>query len=102
MTSNGCSLSVGQREVRFFSVGAIGLGVQLWALVLLLHLGVEPVVASLLAVESAVLHNFPLLWAWTWKDRPAPSLRVECAKIGAFSPEQRWNFASRSRRNRAD
>ncbi len=77
-------VSTGQRWVRFLSVGAIGLGVQLWALMLLLPLGVEPVVASLLAVEAAVLNNFPLHRAWTWKDRPAPTLGVELRRLGRF------------------
>ena len=88
MTSNGFSgaadLSAAQRWVRFLSVGAIGLAVQLWALMGLLHLGVEPVVASLLAVEAAVLNNFPLHRAWTWKDRPAPSLGVELRRLARF------------------
>ncbi len=73
-----------QRWIRFLSVGAIGLGVQLWILMFLLHLGVEPVVASLLAVEAAVLHNFPLHRAWTWKDRPAPGLGVELRRLARF------------------
>ena len=70
--------------MRFFSVGAIGLGVQLWTLLLLLHLGVEPVVASLLAVEAAVLHNFSFHRAWTWKDRPAPGLGVDLRRLARF------------------
>ncbi len=88
MTSNGYSspanLSAVQRWVRFLSVGAIGLGVQLWTLMLLLYLGVEPVVASLLAVEAAVLHNFPLHRVWTWKDRPAAGLGVELRRLARF------------------
>ena len=84
MTSNAFSPSTGHRWIRFLSVGALGLGVQLWTLLLLLHLGVEPVVASLLAVEVAVLHNFPLHRAWTWKDRPAPGLGVELRRLARF------------------
>ena len=88
MISNGFSItdnvSAVQRWVRFLSVGAIGLGVQLWALMLLLHLDVEPVLASLLAVEAAVLNNFPLHRAWTWKDRPAPTLGVELRRLARF------------------
>ena len=88
MISNGFSItenvSAVQRWARFLSVGAIGLGVQLWALMLLLHLDVEPVLASLLAVEAAVLNNFPLHRAWTWKDRPAPTLGVELRRLARF------------------
>ncbi len=83
MTSNVFSSPV-HRWMRFLSVGAIGLAVQIWTLLLLLHLGVEPVVASLLAVEAAILHNFPLHRAWTWKDRPASGLAVELRRLGRF------------------
>ncbi len=60
------------------------MGVQLWTLMLLLHLGVELVAASLLAVEAAVLHNFPLHRAWTWRDRPVPSFGVELRRLARF------------------
>jgi putative flippase GtrA len=66
------------RFFRFNGVGAIGLAVQLGVLAVLLRLGLHYVVATALAVEAAVLHNF--LWheRWTWRDRPAAgSLRVE-------------------------
>ena len=86
MTSNVFSSPV-HRWMRFLSVGAIGLAVQIWTLLLLLHLGVEPVVASLLAVEAAILHNFPLHRAWTWKDRPASGLAVELRRLGRFHLE---------------
>ena len=83
MTSNESSSPL-YRWMRFFSVGAIGLGVQLWTLLLLLHLGVEPVISSLLAVEAAILHNFSIHRAWTWKDRPAPGLGVELRRLARF------------------
>jgi putative flippase GtrA len=59
------------RWVAFNLVGVIGFAVQMGALGLLLHLDVPYLVATALAVEAAVLHNF--LWheRWTWRDRPA-------------------------------
>lgn len=62
-----------QRWVTFYSVGALGMGVQLttvWALVGLA--GLDYLAGTAIGVEVAVLHNF--LWheRWTWSDRNAP------------------------------
>ena len=60
-----------KRWVMFNSVGAIGIVVQLCTLFLLTSCaGVNYLLATGLAVEAAVLHNF--LWheRWTWADRP--------------------------------
>ncbi len=73
-----------RRWLRFLSVGALGLAVQLWTLLLLVNLGVEPIIASLLAVEAAILHNYCLHRIWTWKDRPAPGLGVELRRLSRF------------------
>ena len=58
----------------FSSVGAMGAAVQLLALAALIRLlGVEGPLATALAVEAAILHNF--LWheRWTWGERvPVP------------------------------
>lgn len=62
--------ALGRRWLKFSSVGAIGVGVQLAALTMLAGwLGVNYLVATALAVEAAVLHNF--LWheRWTWGER---------------------------------
>ena len=59
-----------QRWVKFNAVGAVGIGVQLAVLALLrglLHLNY--LVATGLAVETAVLHNFVWHELWTWVDR---------------------------------
>lgn len=59
-----------RRWFRFSSVGAAGVGVQLAVLILLAgRLEMNYLVATALAVESAVIHNF--LWheRWTWGDR---------------------------------
>jgi putative flippase GtrA len=58
------------RWLKFNLVGAIGIGVQLSTLsVLALWLHVHYLVATGLAVEAAILHNF--LWhrSFTWADR---------------------------------
>jgi len=62
------------RWLKFNAVGAIGIGAQLAALALLnsgLHL--DYLLATVLAVEVAVIHNY--LWheRFTWADRPGNS-----------------------------
>jgi dolichol-phosphate mannosyltransferase len=55
---------------RFYTVGAVGVGVQLAVLAFLksgLHLDYLP--ATALAVEAAILHNFFWHERWTWADR---------------------------------
>jgi putative flippase GtrA len=60
------------RSVVFSVVGIIGIGVQLAALWLLKgRLGLPLLVATFLATETAVLHNFAWHVHWTWADRPA-------------------------------
>jgi len=57
--------------MKFYTVGAIGIGVQLATLSLLTgFFKINYLIATFLAVEAAVLHNF--LWhrIWTWADRP--------------------------------
>jgi putative flippase GtrA len=71
------------RFIRFNSVGLAGFVLQLGVLALLLHAGVHYLVATALAVETAVLHNF--LWheRWTWRDRPATG-RGRLARLARF------------------
>jgi putative flippase GtrA len=58
------------RWLKFNVVGAMGIVVQLLALTLLLRiLGIHYLWATVLAVETAVLHNFIWHWRWTWSDR---------------------------------
>jgi len=55
------------RAVRFQTVGLIGIGVQLLMLILLKEmLGLDPLVATLVAVETAIIHNFIWHERWTW------------------------------------
>jgi len=58
------------RLLRFASVGSMGTGLQLTVLASLTGLGgLHYLLATALAVETAIVHNF--LWheRWTWSDR---------------------------------
>jgi putative flippase GtrA len=60
-----------RRWARFNIVGLVGLLVQLaclWALTQLLN--VHYILATAIAVELTILHNFCWHAAWTWIDRP--------------------------------
>ncbi len=60
------------RFAAFAFVGACGLVVQMAALeVLLTATAAGPVVATAIAVELAVIHNFAWHERWTWRDRRA-------------------------------
>jgi putative flippase GtrA len=55
--------------VRFNIVGALGLALQLGVLALLACAGWPVSIATLVAVEIAVLHNFAWHERWTWMGR---------------------------------
>lgn len=57
------------RWLKFCAVGGIGIGVQLAALAILLRWRVHYLVATALAVEIALLHNYVWHKHWTWKGR---------------------------------
>ncbi len=74
------------RWLKFNLVGGIGIGVQLAALATFrsfLHLNY--LLATVFAVELAVIHNF--LWheRFTWADRPAGRLRHSIARLTIFN-----------------
>ncbi len=62
-------VSTARRAWRFYLVGGIGIAVQLGALAALTHAGVNYVVATALAVEAAVVHNFLWHQHYTWGER---------------------------------
>lgn len=67
---------------KFNAVGAMGIVVQLVALTLLksgLHLNY--LIATALAVEGAVIHNFFWHERYTWSDREATSRLIRFAKF---------------------
>ena len=69
----------------FNAVGTMGVAVQLAALVGLAELlGLNPLLATALAVESAVLHNFVWHERWTWRDRGAGA-RGRWARLARFN-----------------
>jgi putative flippase GtrA len=74
------------RWLKFNAVGGIGIGVQLAALAIfrsLLHLNY--LLATALAVETAVIHNF--LWheRYTWADRPAARFTHSLTRLARFN-----------------
>jgi putative flippase GtrA len=69
---NSAGRSIFRRGCAFYTVGFLGIGIQLLTLAALQgQLGLHFLPATALAVEAAVMHNF--LWheRWTWADRPA-------------------------------
>jgi putative flippase GtrA len=63
---------VGLRWIKFNVVGLAGAAVQLGTFALLVRwLDVPVALATVPAVEAAVLHNFLLHQRWTWQDRPS-------------------------------
>lgn len=74
-----------ERWLKFNSVGLVGVGVNLGVLALLTHsLGWNYLVASLVAVEAAVLHNFVWHCRWTWKDRASTASRLMASRLMRF------------------
>lgn len=70
------------RWLRFNVVGIAGAVVQLAALWLLARVaGIEYVVATALAVEIAVMHNFAWHEAWTWHGMPREGRRRRLARF---------------------
>ena len=63
------------RWCKFNVVGAIGMAVQLSTLALLTHAAPgHYLVASAMAVELAILHNFIWHLHYTWRDRRTPAV----------------------------
>ena len=63
------------RWLKFNAVGGVGLAVQLGVMWLLERVaGVQYLLATVLAVEVAVLHNFVWHQLWTWRGRPHQSV----------------------------
>jgi dolichol-phosphate mannosyltransferase len=75
--------------LKFDLVGLIGIGVQLSTLFLLKVLAINYLLATGLAVETAVLHNFFWHERFTWADRKANDRITRLLKFnlttGAFS-----------------
>jgi putative flippase GtrA len=77
------SRSLGGRSIVFVGVGAVGFGLQMLVLVLLLRSGWNSLVATALSVSVVVLHNFAWHQRWTWADRPGHDSRKRLAQFAA-------------------
>jgi putative flippase GtrA len=74
------------RWLKFNAVGAMGFAVQLLMLAILLRFSsIHIVWATVLAVETAVLHNFFWHWRWTWSDRGRGDLRHMASTLLRFN-----------------
>jgi putative flippase GtrA len=74
------------RLMKFNAVGGIGVGVQLAALAIFRSwMKLDYLLATGLAVEIAVIHNF--LWhvRFTWADRPAPRRVHSLLRLAKFN-----------------
>jgi putative flippase GtrA len=77
---------LGLRWLKFNAVGAAGIVVQLAALgVLVSGFGVNYLVATALAVEAAVIHNFFWHQRFTWADRPGSGVRNTLVRLLRFN-----------------
>ncbi len=75
-----------RRWLKFNLVGAIGIVVQLAALALLTHVArLDYLVATALAVECAVLHNFAWHERFTWSDRACLTRRQVIVRLMRFN-----------------
>ena len=76
---------LGRRWLAFNGVGVLGVGIQLGLLTLLVHGGgLHYLVATAIAVEITVLHNFIWHQHWTWRDRPSPSAAAAARRLARF------------------
>ncbi len=83
MTHSGRVL---RRWLAFSSVGTMGFGVQFVTLLVLAGwLELNYLLATALAVELAILHNFFWHQRWTWADRGAASTRQAAARLARFN-----------------
>jgi putative flippase GtrA len=73
------------RWVKFSAVGVLGIGVQMGCFALLLSgLNVNYMVATAIAVEAAVLHNFAWHEHYTWRDRRSGGRRDLAYRLARF------------------
>lgn len=80
-------MSLWTRWWRFNAVGALGAVVQLAVLALLRGwLGINLALATALAVEAAILHNYFWHRRWTWPDRRGSLLRFHLSNGGISLP----------------
>jgi putative flippase GtrA len=76
--------AVWRRVWRFLFVGGLGIVVQLAALAGLVGLGCQYLLATGVAVEAAVLHNFVWHQRFTWADRKNAKTREVAIRLLRF------------------
>ena len=78
-------ISATRRALRFYAVGGLGIAVQLGVLAALTHAGVNYVVATALAVEAAVVHNFIWHQRYTWSERRTQGAAAYALRLLKFN-----------------
>src|SRR5689334_5902473 len=74
-----------RRWLSFNGIGMLGMGVQLLILALLVHVAhVHYLVATVIALEVTLLHNFVWHQRWTWQDRRADSRATTVRRLVHF------------------
>ena len=74
-----------KRWLKFCMVGLGGMAVQLSLIRLLAAAGLDYLLATALAVEAAVLHNFIWHQNFTWSDRPNPGFWLTLRRLAVFN-----------------
>jgi putative flippase GtrA len=72
-----------ERFLRFNAVGVVGFAVQLGVVAMLTACSVSTVIATVVGVEAAILHNFFWHERWTWVDRPGGGRLARLARFHA-------------------
>jgi len=72
------------RWLKFNAIGIVGAGLQLWVLHLFIRASLGYLLATALAVEMAVLHNFAWHQRYTWADRQAEDLKAVMGRLARF------------------
>ncbi len=81
----GTARNFGIRWLKFNAVGGIGIVVQLACLALLTSSGMNYLLATVLAVEAAVIHNFFWHERFTWADRGRVSSASTALRLARFN-----------------
>ncbi len=74
------------RFVKFCTVGALGVGVNIgvfWLLHSRLH--VQDLVANPIAIEVSIIGNFLLNDSWTWRDRRRPGAKAFAGRFVRYN-----------------
>src|SRR5215831_5489029 len=79
--------TIGRHWLKFNAVGVLGTALQLTALaVLVMLIGKEHyLVATAVAVEMSIIHNFIWHMKWTWADRLSLDTGSVCAALLRFN-----------------